>query len=80
MLATRLADALRLAFEPTATWHTTLLSTKPSHSKGAIDIHLGRISVARLNADVVAELRRALEHAIGFWSARVQRRANIPPT
>lgn len=78
MLATRLADALRLAFEPTATWHATLLSTKPNHSKGSIDIHLGRISVARLSADVVAELRRALEHGIGFWRARVQRRANIP--
>ena len=47
MLGTRLADALRLDFEPTAAWHSVFLSTKPSYSKGPIDIHLGRIPVAR---------------------------------
>jgi len=75
VLGTRLADALRLVFEPTVAWHTTFLSTRPSYSNGAIDIHLGRISVARLGVDAVTELRRRLEHAIGFWRARVRRRA-----
>ena len=76
MLATRLADALRLAYEPTAAWHAAFLSTTPSFSKGPIDVHLGRIPVARLEADVVAELRARLERAIAFWRARVRKRAN----
>lgn len=77
VLGTRLADALRLVFEPTAAWHATLLSTKPSYSKGPIDIHLGRIPVARLGADAVPELRGRLEHAIGFWRDRVRKKVNF---
>lgn len=77
VLATRLADALRLVFEPTAAWHAAFLSTKPNYSKGPIDIHLGRIPVARLGADAVAELRERIEHAITFWRARVRRRGNL---
>jgi len=74
VLGTHLSDALRLAFEPTATWHSAFLSTKPDYSKGPIDIHLGRIPVARLDAEVVAELRERLEQAITFWRVRVRRR------
>ena len=77
VLGTRLADALRLVFEPTAAWHTTFLSTRPNYSKGSIDIHLGRISVARLGAEAATELRKRLEQAIGFWRARVRRRADF---
>lgn len=77
VLGTRLADALRLVFEPTTAWHAALLSTKPSYSKGPIDIHLGRIPVARLGANVVAELQVQLERAITFWRARVCRRVNF---
>lgn len=77
VLSTRLADALRLSFEPTAAWHAALLSTMPSYSKGPIDIHLGRIPVARLDANTAAELRERLERAINFWRARVRRKANL---
>ncbi|MEH3145108.1 MAG: SIR2 family protein [Methylobacterium frigidaeris] len=77
VLGTRLAEALRLVFEPTAAWHAAFLSTKPSCSNGPIDIHLGRIPVARLDAGTVAELRERLEHAITFWRARVRRRVNL---
>ena len=76
VLGTSLADALRLAFEPTAAWHTAFLSTKPNDSKGAIEIHLGRIPVARLDESVVAETRDRLEHAIAFWRARVRKEDN----
>lgn len=76
ILGTRLADALRLAFEPTVAWHTQLLSTIPSYSGGPIDIHLGRLPVARLDADVVRILRERFELAIGFWRARVHRADN----
>jgi len=74
-LGTRLADALRLEFEPTVAWHSALLSTKPSYSKGSIDIHLGRIPIARLDENVIAELRKRLEQAISFWRARVRQKA-----
>ncbi|MFG1393167.1 SIR2 family NAD-dependent protein deacylase [Xanthobacter agilis] len=77
VLGTHLADALRLVFEPTTAWYSAFLSTKPSYSKGPIDIHLGRISVARLDAEVVAGLRERLERAITFWRARVRKRNNV---
>lgn len=73
MLGTRLANALRLAFEPTAAWHCALLATKPSYASGPIDVHLGRIPVARLDPKVAAELRVRMEHAIDFWRTRVRR-------
>lgn len=76
LLGSRLADALRLEFEPTAAWHAAFLSTKPSYSKGPIDTHLGRIPVARLGADVAAKLRERLENAIAFWRAQVRRSVN----
>lgn len=76
VLGTRFAYALRLVFEPTAAWHSAFLSTKPGYSKGPIDIHLGRIPVARLHSEVVAQLRERLENAITFWRARVRRSAN----
>lgn len=75
VLGTHLADALRLAFEPTAAWYSAFLSTKPGYSKGAIDIHLGRVPVARLGADAVDEFRERLERAIAFWRIRVSRRS-----
>lgn len=74
VLGTRLEKALRLAFEPTATWHSAFLSTEPSYSGGPIDVHLGRIPVARLKEEAVAELRKRLEHAITFWRTRVRSR------
>lgn len=76
VIGTRLAEALRLVFEPTATWHAAFLSTKPDYSKGPIDIHLGRIAVARLDEKVVTELRKRLEHAITYWRARVRSKGN----
>ncbi|NLH83360.1 MAG: SIR2 family protein, partial [Phyllobacteriaceae bacterium] len=76
VLGTHLADALRLAFEPNAMWHSAFLSTKPSYSKGPIDVHLGRIPVARLDAETVAELRMRLERAISFWCVRVRKNAS----
>lgn len=76
MIGTRLADALRLVFEPTAAWHAAFLSTKPDYSKGPIDIHLGRIAVARLDEKAVAELRTRLENAIIYWCARLRSKGN----
>ncbi|MBN8915081.1 MAG: SIR2 family protein [Rhizobiales bacterium] len=76
VLGTRLADALRLVFEPTSAWHSAFLSTKPNYSKGPIDIHLGRIAIARLDGKTITELRERLEHAISFWRARVRKRIN----
>lgn len=73
MLGTRLAEALRLVFKPTAAWYAAFLSTMPEYSKGPIDIHLGRIPLARLEEKAVVELRRRLEHAVTFWRARVRR-------
>lgn len=77
ILGTRLAGALRLAFAPTAVWHAVFLLTKPDYSKGPIDIHLGRIPVARLDEDAVAKLRKWLEHAIAFWRDRIHRRTRF---
>ncbi|WP_185015554.1 SIR2 family NAD-dependent protein deacylase [Salinisphaera orenii] len=77
LLGTRLADALRLEFEPTAAWYSAFLSTKPGYSKEPIDIHLGRIPVARLSLDVVTSLRARIKKAIAFWRDRVRRRADL---
>ncbi|WAC29243.1 SIR2 family NAD-dependent protein deacylase [Ancylobacter sp. SL191] len=74
LLGTSLADALRLAFEPTAAWYSAFLATRPSHSKGPIEIHLGRIPIARLGLEAVVELRKRLEHAVTYWHARVRKR------
>lgn len=76
VLGTRLAEALRLEFEPTAAWHSALVATEPSYSKGPIDIHLGRMPIARLDDEVVVKLRQRLVEAVVFWRDCVRRRNN----
>ncbi|MCT8266856.1 SIR2 family protein [Afifella sp. JA880] len=77
MLGSNLADALRLAFEPTAAWHAAFLSTKPRYPRGPIDIHFGRIPVARLDVDTVTVLRERVERAVDFWRVRVRERSDF---
>jgi hypothetical protein len=62
--------AVNVAYQPTVEWYVWLLRALHSHLDYPFKRYLGRIAIARLEADVATGLISTVEAAVTFWTTR----------
>ncbi|TCV92118.1 SIR2-like protein [Luteibacter rhizovicinus] len=69
------ADALSLAEPETLQWYSQVLQYTTDDKKTVVNSHLGRISIARMDASLVNALYASILRSIDYWRQRTVRRS-----